>query len=116
MEVRQISEPPGQGLTGVVDNHTVRITRRNKLLKEGKKDLAQQIPAGSGLECVVLIDEKLAAHFTFHDVPRHESLSFITHLAPKHKFQKVMIFSGDREEEVRYLAAQVAIKEALVYD
>ena len=111
MEVRHISEPPGQGLTGVVDNHTVRITSRNKLLKEGKKDLAQQIPAGSGLECVVLVDEKLAAHFTFHDVPRHESVSFITHLAPKHKFQKVMIVSGDREEEVRYLAAQVGIKE-----
>ncbi|MDO8580184.1 MAG: heavy metal translocating P-type ATPase [Candidatus Omnitrophota bacterium] len=111
LEVHHISESPGQGLIGIINEHTIKITSRNKLIREGKKDLVEQIPAVSGLECVVLIDEKLAAHFTFHDVPRHESVSFISHLGPKHKFQKVMIVSGDREEEVRYLAAQIGIKE-----
>ena len=33
------------------------------------------------------------------------------HLAPKHQFHKVMIVSGDRESEVRYLAGQVGITE-----
>lgn len=111
LEIDHISEPPGQGLTGTIKGHSIRITSRNKLLKEGKADLVQKIPSGGGLECVVLIDEKLAAHFVFHDTPRHDSVSFITHLGPKHKFQKVMIVSGDREEEVRYLAEQVGIKE-----
>ncbi|MBP9855506.1 MAG: cadmium-translocating P-type ATPase [Candidatus Omnitrophica bacterium] len=111
VEVRQISELPGQGLTGNIGEHTIRITSRNKLIREGKTKLVEQIPVVSGLECVVLIDEKVAARFTFHDVPRQDSVSFISHLGPKHKFQKVMIVSGDREEEVRYLAEQVGIKE-----
>ena len=33
------------------------------------------------------------------------------HLGPKHQFQQVMIVSGDRESEVRYLAEQVGITE-----
>lgn len=110
-EVHQISEPPGHGLTGKINEHIIRITSRSKLVKEGKADVVGKISLASGLECVVLVDGKLAAHFTFHDIPRHDSVSFITHLGPKHKFQKVMIVSGDREEEVRYLADQVGIKE-----
>ncbi len=110
-EVRQISELPGQGLTGLIHQQKIRITSRSKLIKEGKIDLVRQIPLNSGLECVVLIEEKLAAQFIFHDSPRRESVSFITHLGPKHKFRKIMIVSGDREEEVRYLADEVGIKE-----
>src|SRR5205809_6885038 len=37
--------------------------------------------------------------------------SFIQHLGPKHQFQRIMILSGDRESEVRYLAEQVGITE-----
>src|SRR5205809_7500712 len=37
--------------------------------------------------------------------------SFIEHLEPKHQFQRLMILSGDRESEVRYLAEQVGITE-----
>ena len=33
------------------------------------------------------------------------------HLGPKHQFQRIMILSGDRESEVRYLAEQVGITE-----
>ena len=33
------------------------------------------------------------------------------HLGPKHQFKKVMIVSGDRESEVRYLAEQVGITD-----
>ncbi len=33
------------------------------------------------------------------------------HLGPKHQFQRVMIASGDRESEARYLAEQVGITE-----
>lgn len=111
LEVQQISEPPSQGLTGIIQGHTIKITSRNKLIREGRRDLVDQIPVANGLECVVIIDERLAAHFIFHDVPRHDSASFISHLGPKHKIEKVMIVSGDRVEEVRYLAEQVGIKE-----
>ena len=33
------------------------------------------------------------------------------HLGPKHQFGRVMIVSGDRESEVRYLADQVGITQ-----
>ena len=54
---------------------------------------------------------QLAAHYRFRDSPRVDSKSFIQHLLPKHGFKKVMIVSGDREEEVKYLANSVGITE-----
>jgi P-type E1-E2 ATPase len=68
-------------------------------------------PTAGGLECVVVIDTHYAAAFRFRDAPRAESPSFISHLGPKHHFSRVMIVSGDRESEVRYLAEQVGITE-----
>jgi P-type E1-E2 ATPase len=64
-----------------------------------------------GLECVVVIDGQLAATFRFRDAPRAEGHSFIQHLRPKHRFERIMILSGDRESEVRYLAERVGIRE-----
>ncbi len=55
--------------------------------------------------------QHLAAHFLFHDTPRTDSRSFINHLSPRHHFEKIMIVSGDREEEVRYLAEKIGITE-----
>ena len=49
--------------------------------------------------------------FRLRDAPRAEGRSFIQHLGPKHQFQHIMIVSGDRESEVRYLGEQVGISE-----
>lgn len=110
-KTEQISEKPGEGLTGIVENHQITMTSRSNLIKQGKKDLTNRLPQGSGLECVLLIDGNLAAHFRFHDTPRADSRSFVAHLGPMHHFDKVMIVSGDRELEVRYLADQIGISE-----
>lgn len=111
IDAKKISEPKGAGLQGAVDGHEVVITSRKQLDKFGLgKDLAV-LPQGAGLECVILIDHQLAAHYRFRDSPRADSESFIQHLLPKHGFKKVMIVSGDREEEVRYLANSVGITE-----
>jgi len=109
IEVNQISESPGQGLRGVVDGHTVVITSRSKLIKEGKELWFKDIKQMSGLECVFVIDDQLAAYFHFHDEPRVEGKSFIKHLNPRHNINRVMIVSGDRESEVKYLADKVGI-------
>lgn len=111
IDAQQISEPKGAGLRGTVDEHKVIITSRKQL---DKFDLGKNVvvlPQGAGLECVILIDHQLAAHYRFRDAPRTDSASFIQHLLPKHGFRKVMIVSGDREEEVRYLADCVGINE-----
>src|SRR5438093_142634 len=84
--------------------------------RRGAESLAPGIsgvlpPASSGLECVVFVDGEYAATYRFHDRPRDESLSFVSHLGPRHNFRRVMLVSGDREAEVRYLAEQVGITE-----
>ena len=106
-EAAAVSEAPGQGLRGTVAGHSLRITSRKAL-----PELAATLPSSEGgLECVVLIDEVYAATLRFRDAPRAESKSFVKHLMPKHHFERVMILSGDRESEVRYLAEQVGIQE-----
>ncbi|MBK8002072.1 MAG: cadmium-translocating P-type ATPase [Verrucomicrobia bacterium] len=110
-EATEVGEQPGLGLRGKVSGREVQITSRNKLIA-GKIPGAEQLPAlAGGLECVVVMDQRYAAAFRFRDAPRAESRSFIHHLGPSHHFARVMIMSGDRESEVRYLAEQVGITE-----
>jgi len=110
-EATAVSERPGQGLTGTVSGHQVQITSRNKLIADKVPGFELLPPVEGGLECVVVIDGRYAAVFRFRDAPRAESRSFVSHLGPKHQFSRVMIISGDRESEVRYLAGQVGIQE-----
>ncbi|MBI3924801.1 MAG: cadmium-translocating P-type ATPase [Armatimonadetes bacterium] len=109
---QEIREAPGQGLQGVVAGHKVEITSRRLLVaREGSEAINILGPETGGLECLVLVDGRLAGHFRFRDAPRGESRSFIAHLSRCHHFDRVMIVSGDRESEVRYLADQVGITE-----
>ena len=110
-EATEVGEQPGQGLRGVVSGHSVMITSRNKWLAQKSADGSLLPPIAGGLECVVVIDQRYAAALRFRDAPRAESRSFVKHLGPKHRFERVMIVSGDRESEVHYLAEQVGITE-----
>lgn len=105
--VAEISERPGQGLTGLVDGRRVVITGRGSSLA---RDLPLP-PLAGGLECVVLQDGNYLATMRFRDSPRTESHSFIRHLQPRHRIRRVMLVSGDRESEVRYLAETLGIGE-----
>ncbi|MFA6916846.1 MAG: heavy metal translocating P-type ATPase [Parachlamydiales bacterium] len=111
LDAQQISEPQGAGLRGVVDGQEVIITSRKRLVNFGLEKELPLLPVGAGLECIVIIDKALAAHYRFRDAPRSDSANFINHLLPKHGIKKTMIVSGDREEEVRYLANSVGIME-----
>lgn len=106
-----VGEAPGQGLHGTVSGRMIQVTSRNKLAAQSVAG-ADQLPAVSGgLECAVIIGGRYAALFRFRDAPRSDSLPFVSHLRPKHHFARVLLVSGDRESEVRYLAAQVGITE-----
>ena len=107
LAVTELSEPPGEGLRGVVEGRRVRITGRKQAEEAGAV-----LPAiSSGLECVMFVDEHHAATMRFHDAPRSDSRVFIQHLKPRHGVRKIMLVSGDRESEVRYLANSVGITE-----
>jgi heavy metal translocating P-type ATPase len=100
-----ISEQPGAGLRGTVNHASVQITGRSKLSQVA-------LPAATaGLECVVLFDRQFAAVLRFRDTPRKESRPFISHLSRSHHARHVALLSGDREEEVRYLAGELGITE-----
>lgn len=110
-QATDVSEKPGQGLRGKVSGHTVQVTSRKQLIEQ-KVDGIEHLPASAGgLECVVAIDGRYAAKLQFRDAPRPESRSFIDHLGPKHQFNRIMIISGDRDAETRFLADQVGIAE-----
>lgn len=110
LDVSEISEPPGQGLRAKVGGRQVRITSRKQFLAENPgNDILP--PQAGGLECVILIDGVYAATYRFRDTPRREGASFIEHLRPRHHIDRVLLVSGDREAEVRYLAEKVGIRE-----
>ena len=110
-EAAAVSEEPGQGLRGTVSGHQLQITSRGKIGAGTIAGVDQIPPVGGGLECVVAIDGRYAATLRFRDAPRSESRAFVAHLGPKHQFQRIMLVSGDRLSEVRYLATEVGITE-----
>ena len=112
-DASEVSEKPGQGLTGMVNGHEIRVTHRKKLLGQMPGIACILPPTAAGLECIIMKDGEYAATFRFRDAPRADGKSFIHHLAPSHQFNKIMLVSGDRESEVTYLADLLGIKETL---
>ncbi len=110
-EAGEVSERPGEGLRGFTRGRTVQVTSRKKLAAQFPAVVSSLPPLVGGLECVVLIDGRYAATFRFRDEPRAEGKSFVRHLKPQHGFERVLLVSGDRETEVRYLAEKVGITE-----
>ncbi|HZT34387.1 MAG TPA: HAD family hydrolase, partial [Nitrososphaera sp.] len=108
LDVTHIQEKPGEGLLGFVAGRAVRITGRGKV---DPKLLSFLPPLAPGLECVVLIDERYAGALRFHDAPRQDTKPFVHHLSPSHRVNRVLLVSGDRESEVRYLAQKVGIDQ-----
>ncbi len=107
----EISEVPGRGLQGAILGRSIRITNRAALVKEfGTPETILPVLT-DGLTCEIAIDGTYAATYVFHDAPRTESKSFVQHLGKKHGFDKLMLVSGDRESEVRYLANLVGVTE-----
>lgn len=118
LEVEELAEKPGHGLIGRVqrlngatDVHTVAITSRQKLPQVDPAGVEKLPAVAGGLECVVVIDGRTAGLLRFRDSPRADGATFVSHLKPAHGLTRVMLVSGDRESEVRWLADLVGIKE-----
>jgi len=110
-EASQISERPGEGLRGIVAGKELQITNRRKLPAHDPQALDQLPPEVGGLECVILIDGRYAATYRLRDAPRQEGALFVNHLGRRHGIGRVVLLSGDRESEVKYLAELVGIAE-----
>ncbi|MBS0262452.1 MAG: heavy metal translocating P-type ATPase [Planctomycetes bacterium] len=110
-EAAEVSERPGEGLRGSVDSQIVQVTSRKKLLRQFPASESSLPRVSGGLECIVVIDNEYAGTLRFRDEPRQDGARFIDHLKTKHAFQRVLLVSGDRESEVRYLAERVGISD-----
>ncbi len=108
-EVAEVNETAGKGLIGRVAGREVRLTSRKQLHNELPDTDPMLPPPVGGMECIILVDGKYAATYQFRDAPRREGVPFVEHLKPQHQIQRIMLVSGDRESEVRYLAEQVGI-------
>jgi heavy metal translocating P-type ATPase len=111
MTATDISEKPGEGLRGSVEGRFMQITGRKQLQQTSPAVAADLPAASSGMECILLTDGEYGAVFRFRDAPRAESRSFVRHLVPKHHVNRILLLSGDRETEVRYLGRAVGISE-----
>jgi heavy metal translocating P-type ATPase len=118
LQVEELAEKPGQGLTGRVQRlnggdaaNDVAITSRQKLAARDSAAAEQLPPVAGGLECIVIVDGRVEAVLRFRDAPRADGRSFVNHLAPAHRLSRVMLVSGDRESEVKWLADLVGITE-----
>ncbi len=118
LEVEDLAEKPGQGLVGHVKRfngdsatHDVAITSRQKLVHLDPAGADHLPPAAGGLECILVIDGRTAGLLRFRDTPRSDGATFVSHLAPAHGLDRVMLVSGDRQSEVQWLADVVGIKE-----
>ncbi len=108
-DASEVRERPGEGLEGEVEGRHVRVIGRRQAETLGHGSALP--PVAAGLECVILLDGRYAATYRFHDAPRADSRSFITHLRHRHQLDRILLVSGDRESEVRYLADRVGIDE-----
>ena len=118
LEVEELAEKPGQGLTGRVkrfngidEPRVVAITSRQKLAAVDPAGVESLPPVAGGLECVVVVDGRTAGVLRFRDAPRADGRSFVGHLGPAHGLSRVMLVSGDRASEVQWLADIVGIEE-----
>jgi heavy metal translocating P-type ATPase len=116
-EAEAVSEKPGEGLVGRVLGaadgipRAVTITSRKKLGAIDPAGPDRLPPQAAGLECVVVIEGHAAGVLRFRDSPRADGRPFVSHLEPAHGLSRVMLVSGDRESEVRWLADVVGIEE-----
>jgi len=114
LAVGALAEKPGQGLTGTVQGPGT-VAREVTITSRRKYDAADPAvslpPLEAGLECVVVVDGVAAALLRFRDAPRADGATFVGHLGPAHGLSRVMLVSGDRESEVRWLADVVGIRE-----
>ncbi|WP_165223687.1 heavy metal translocating P-type ATPase [Aquisphaera insulae] len=110
-EADEVGERPGEGLRGRVGGRVILVTSRAKMAALSPEAVDALPPPAGGLECVALVDGRYASTFRFRDEPRADGRSFVGHLGPRHGFERVLLVSGDRESEVRYLAEKVGIRE-----
>jgi P-type Cu2+ transporter len=92
---------PGQGLTGNVENKSIKVVGPN-YLKEQNISVANQNAEFTGTIVYIIIDEIVAGAFMFADQIREESFKAIQVL--KHAGIKNLLLTGDNEKVAKHVS------------
>jgi P-type E1-E2 ATPase len=106
-------ETPGQGISGVVDGHRVRVGARAFVLPScddgvGMADVIER--PGATLRAYVSIDKHLAAVLEYADEVRHDLPMVLASLAQA-GVRRVVLLSGDHAPIAREVASAAGIRE-----
>lgn len=105
-QITDVHEPPGQGLIGTANGRRILLTGRKRLSPAVQSQLS---PPSTGLECILMIDDRYAAMLQFRDTPRADARQFIKHLGPQHQIADLVLLTGDRAAEAQQVAQSVGI-------
>jgi P-type E1-E2 ATPase len=106
-------ETPGQGVSGVVDGHYVRVGARSFIIPEcsgGVLAAAELEHVGATLRAYVSIDQRLAAVLEYADQLRPDLAGLLGALEAS-GIHRVALLSGDHAPIAREIAARVGIEE-----
>jgi len=109
LDAQNISEKAGFGMIGNINDNEIIITNRDKINNfiSPLKPVPDYI---EGMECIIVINQKVVGLLKFRDEERQESHSFVSHLTPNHNFKKIILLSGDKASEANFLANRLGIE------
>jgi heavy metal translocating P-type ATPase len=109
-----VVETPGSGVTGLVEGHMVRVGALGFVIAahpETSTEFMRLSGGGSGLRAYVAIDGHAAAVIEYADRPRAGMPRFLDRLRQAGA-QRILLLSGDAQENVDEIATAVGIDEA----
>ena len=108
LDVSEMQEKPGEGLSGWWPEEEFGLPGAAKLTLTFLLRCHRSPPDWNVSSLSMTTTRE---SFRFHDAPRQDTKPFVHHLNPRHQVNRVLLVSGDRESEVRYLAQEVGITE-----
>jgi heavy metal translocating P-type ATPase len=111
--VRSVREDGGHGITGIVDEHVIRLGSRSYVLADSTATAEQLACLESGpalLRTYVAVDGRLAATLEFEEELR-EDVQPLLEAVRRRQVKHIALISGDRVEHVRALAARAGIDD-----
>jgi len=103
----QIKESTGQGVSGIVENHLVKVGKLSYITPAGSSPAVQEVNATA---IYISIDNKYAGYITFKDQVRPESAQTIKRLR-RQSNAYIMMLTGDHKEVANKIGKALDVKD-----
>ena len=103
----QIKESTGQGVSGIVENHLVKVGKLSYIKPE---DNSQKVQETNATAIYISIDNKYAGYITFKDQVRPESAQTIKRLR-RQSNAHIMMLTGDHKDVATKIGKALNVKD-----